>query len=147
MPFTEHAVVSFHFSFTIKILFRASDWSVTQGSISNIYSAACRQLNKCPYATYSRNRVGIDFESFPREQKNRTRFFLRFDPSLVVSLIANTGVQIYNELIARARLVLGRANDSSESDSSLFTFFVGEIEDSNKKSRTRVRVFSRVIKI
>jgi hypothetical protein len=34
--------------------------------------------------------------------------------------------------------VLGRVNDSSESDSSLLAFFEGEREDSNKKSMTRV---------
>jgi hypothetical protein len=39
---------------------------------------------------------------------------------------------------SRPELVLGRVNDSSESDSSLLAFFPGEREDSNKKSRTRV---------
>jgi hypothetical protein len=42
-------------------------------------------------------------------------------------------------------VVLGRVNDSSESDSSLFAFFAGEREDSSKMSRTRVRLFTRVI--
>jgi hypothetical protein len=39
------------------------------------------------------------------------------------------------------KLVLGRVNDLSESDSSLLEFFAGEREDLNKKSMTRVRVF------
>jgi hypothetical protein len=43
------------------------------------------------------------------------------------------------------RVVLGRVNDSSESDSILLAFFAGEREDSNKKSMTRVSVFSQVI--
>jgi hypothetical protein len=38
-------------------------------------------------------------------------------------------------------VVLGRVNDSSESDSSLLAFFEGERED----SMTRVRLFGRVM--
>jgi hypothetical protein len=47
--------------------------------------------------------------------------------------------------VCATELVLGRVNDSSESDSSLFAFFAGEREDSSKMSRTQVRVFTRVI--
>jgi hypothetical protein len=47
--------------------------------------------------------------------------------------------------VCATELVMGRVNDSSESDSSLFAFFAGEREDSSKMSRTQVRVFTRVI--